>query len=76
MEFNGEETQRLYEQFTSAPPSAAAASFGPYTCAFCGKSSTAKLTACSRCRRAAYFGKERQVSAWKAHKAKCSPVEG
>ena len=73
MEFGGPETQKLYDQFASAPPSASIDRTDKLVCGYCGKSSTERLMVCSRCKDVAYCDKECQLAAWKGHKKICKP---
>jgi hypothetical protein len=73
MEFGGPETQKLYDQFASAPPSASIDRTDKLVCGYCGKSSTERLMLCSRCKAVAYCDKECQLAAWKGHKKICKP---
>jgi hypothetical protein len=76
MEFGGdEETQKLYDQFASAPPSAGIRCADLHVCGYCGKSATVKLVTCSQCRSVAYCGKECQKAAWKGHKKVCKQIK-
>ena len=81
IEFGGPQTQQVFEQMASLPPSAAkagsdAAHADMRTCDYCKAGSAAKLLKCSRCKSVAYCDKECQQKAWKAHKKACSPVGG
>eukprot|EP01034_Spumella_vulgaris_P024662 gene24662-31031_t len=75
MEFGGEDTQKLYDQFAAAPPSAGIDRTDKLTCGYCGKSSAERLMLCSRCKCVAYCDKECQTAAWKGHKKVCKPKE-
>ena len=70
-EFGGAETQEIYDQVASKPPSAAIDRTDKLVCGYCGKSSAEKLRLCSQCKSVAYCGTECQKSAWKGHKAFC-----
>jgi hypothetical protein len=73
MEFGGEETQKLFDQFAALPPSADIQRGDVLTCGYCGKSDTQKLHLCSRCKMVAYCNKECQTAAWSGHKKVCAP---
>ena len=79
IEFGGPQTQEVFEQVASLPPSAAKAGSDMAhadmrTCDYCKAGSATKLQKCSRCMSVAYCSKECQRSAWKAHKKTCTPV--
>lgn len=71
MDFGGPETQKLFEQYAAAPPSAEIDRVDKRVCGYCGKSSAEKLLLCSQCKSAVYCGKECQKLAWKGHKKFC-----
>ena len=75
MEFGGADTQRLFDQFAAAPPSASSVAPDVRTCDYCKKASDVKLDLCGRCRKVAFCGKECQRAAWKAHRLVCTPTD-
>lgn len=67
LQIGGEESQRVYDEFVKGPQQKD--NRGDFfTCAYCNKTSTKKLMACSRCKKVSYCGKECQIAAWPAHK--------
>lgn len=74
-EFGGPETQKLYDSLAAAP-TVSNNRAEVYTCDYCKKTSTAKLSVCGRCKKISYCSKECQRAAWKAHKKICVKWEG
>jgi hypothetical protein len=70
-EYGGAEAQKIYDQFLKAPD-AKMGRADMYTCAYCGTTSSDKLSMCSRCKTISYCTRECQVSHWKVHKKECA----
>ena len=70
MSYGGPETQRLFDQFASAPANIPTSNH--LTCSFCRKNSTTPLMKCAACRNAYYCDKDCQKQGWRGHKLECA----
>lgn len=74
-DIGGPQSQKLFDTMIAAPTTSSGRAEA-YTCDYCKKSSTVKLSMCSRCKTISYCSKGCQTAVWKAHKKICIPWKG